>query len=448
MASLSKLIKSENIRCFVGRSWQVAWPMTLIMLFEFVIRLTDVVVAGRLGKNVQAAYGPVVTIYFIIVVVANFMTVGTVSLVSRLFGSHDKEGLNTAVFSALTATAVAGVVFVAVGIAGAPFFISIINMPEEVKPICVPLIRIYSAGLFFQYILITCNGIMRSCNMVKDSLMTMSVVSVLNVGLNLLFVFETPLGFRGIALATATAVFVGSLINLRFVIRRLTTGALVYSREIVARIVKIGWPMGALQILWQLGSMALYVILGALPENRVETIAGFTAGLQIESLVFLPAYAFNQANAVIVGNLLGENKQGEAYKSGLITASIGVCLIFVLVVIVVTNAWWITPLLSVDPIVAAESKKYLYIALISEPFMAWGVILGGALSGAGVTRSVMIRIAMSVWCVRLPLAYLGVAVFGFGAASVWWAMNISQFVQAFVLYRRYSRRDWLTVSGP
>jgi multidrug resistance protein, MATE family len=420
--------------------------MTLIMLFEFFIRLTDVIVAGRLGKNVQAAYGPVVTIYFIIVVVANFMTVGTVSLVSRLFGSYDKEGLSTTIYSVLSATAVAGIAFAAIGIMGAPYIIGILNMPDEVKPICIPLIRIYAAGLFFQYILITCNGIMRSCNMVKDSLKTMSIVSVLNVGLNLLFVFETPLGFRGIALATVTSVMVGSLINLRFVIMRLTKGAFGYSKEIVVKVFKIGWPMGALQILWQLGSMVLYVILSALPENRVETIAGFTAGMQVESLVFLPAYAFNQANAVIVGNLLGENKQQEAYKSGLITAFVGVCLIVALVAIVVANAWWITPLLSADPVVARESQKYIFIALISEPFMAWGVILGGALSGAGVTRSVMIRIAMSIWCVRLPLAYLFVVVLGFGAVSVWWAMNISQFVQAFLLYRRYSRRDWLATS--
>jgi len=37
----------------------------------------------------------------------------------------------------------------------------------------------------------------------------------------------------------------------------------------------------------------------------VEILAAFTAGLRIESAIFLPAFAFNMANAVIVGNLLG-----------------------------------------------------------------------------------------------------------------------------------------------
>jgi putative MATE family efflux protein len=282
--------------------------------------------------------------------------------------------------------------------------------------------------------------------MIKDSLKTMTVVCCLNVGLNLIFVFCTPLSYRGIALATVTAVFVGCLINLRLT-SRVIKGIRALSRDVVRRIGQIGWPMGALQVLWQLGSMALFLVLSELPENRVEIIAAFTAGLRIESAIYLPAFAFNMANAVIVGNLLGAKKQEEAYRSGLTTALVGVSVVVALVVIVIVNARWITSLLSTNPIVVRECMRYIYIALISEPFMAWGIILGGGLAGAGDTRSVMIRVALSIWLVRIPLAYLFVKVLGFGAASVWWSMNISQFVQSFFLYRRYSKKDWLAAAG-
>jgi len=81
--------------------------------------------------------------------------------------------------------------------------------------------------------------------------------------------------------------------------------------------------------------------------------------------------------------------------------------------------------------------------MISEPFMAWGIILGGGLGGAGDTRNVMLRVAASVWLVRIPLCYTFVAILGFGASSVWWAMNASQFVQALLLTTRYMRKAWL-----
>jgi Na+-driven multidrug efflux pump len=46
------------------------------------------------------------------------------------------------------------------------------------------------------------------------------------------------------------------------------------------------------------------------------------------------------------------------------------------------------------------------------------------------------------------LAYLFVVVFGYGAASVWWCMNISQFVQCALLYHRYAKKRWLPDSSP
>jgi multidrug resistance protein, MATE family len=438
-------LKSETVRCFVARSWQVAWPMTLIMFFEFIIGLTDVFVAGRVGKDVQAAYGFVIQLYFIFIVVANALTVGTVSVVSRLFTSEDKDQLSTAILTSLSTTATAGIILAMAGILFSPILIEHLNIPVSVKPYTIPLVQIYATGLLFQYLVINSNGILRSCNRIRASLKTMSVVCAVNIALNLVYVFFTPLGYRGIALATASASLVGSLLNLGYV-RNLMTGTRTFSIMLVKKVALIGWPMAAVQILWQTGSMVLFLILSELPKNRVEILAALTAGLRIESAIYLPAFAFNMANGVIVGNLLGEKKKEEAYRSGLVTALIGVLVVVVLVLLVVVNARWIAASLSTNPIVIRESIRYIYIAMISEPFMAWGIILGGGLSGAGDTRSVMIRVALSIWLVRLPLAYLFVVVLGFGAVSVWWCMNISQFVQCFFLYRRYAGKAWLATS--
>ena len=198
--------------------------MTLIMLFEFLIGLTDVYVAGRVGKDVQAAYGFVIQLYFMFIVIANALTVGAVSVVSRLYTSKDKDRLTGAIFSSLVATAAAGMLTAFVGIVFAPLLIKLLNIPAQLKPFCIPLIRIYSAGLLFEYMLINGNGILRSCDRIRVSLGTMAVVCFINIGLNIFFVFYTPLSFRGIALATASAAFIGSLVILSHV-RGLMTGS-------------------------------------------------------------------------------------------------------------------------------------------------------------------------------------------------------------------------------
>ncbi|MEW6665936.1 MAG: MATE family efflux transporter [Thermodesulfobacteriota bacterium] len=442
-----RFCRMDDIRCFVSRTWQVSWPMTLIMAFEFLISLTDVYVAGKISKEVQAAYGFVVQIYFISIVIANALTVGTVSVVSKLFtgqGPGDRERLAVAASSSLVTAALAGVTVSAIGLVCLPFIVGWLNIPEDVKGHVLPLGRIYLVGIFFHYVLITGNGVLRSCQGVRKSLKTMALVCGCNLLLIFFFVFHTALGYRGIALATAVSVALGSVLNLRHLrpfmpaFRRLSWG-------VVRNISAIGWPMGLLQVLWQLGSAALFLILSMLPEHSVETLAAFTAGLRIESAIFLPAFAFNMANAVIVGNLLGERKDQEAYRSGLVTAGIGVGLVSALTILVILNARWIAGTLSDNEIVVRESIRYIYISLISEPFMAWGVILGGGLGGAGDTRSVMLRIAAAVWLVRIPLCYVCVTILGLGANSVWWAMNASQVVQALLLTRRYTGKAWLRV---
>ena len=438
---LSRL-RREDLRDTLSRSWSVSWPLTLIMFFEFLIGLTDVYIAGKVGNEVQAAYGFVIQLYFIFIVIANALTVGTVSVVSRLFTSGKEEELHRTIFSSLATAAVIGMALVLGGLLLTPPILNLLGLPGELKPLVPPFINIYATGLLFHYLLINSNGILRSCHRIKNSLMTMALVCVLNIALNFIYVFKTSLGFRGIALATASSVFIGSLINLIWV-KRLMHPTKSFAWDPVRRVLRIGWPIGVLQALWQLASMVLFLILSALPEKRVETLAALTAGLRIESVIYLPAFAFNMANAVVVGNFLGEKKEKEAFRGGIVTAMIGVGMVMMMVIGVILNARWIASALSPDERVVQECVKYIYISMVSEPFMAWGVILGGGLSGAGDTKSVMTRVALSLWLVRIPLSYLFVVVLGFGAVSVWWSMNFSQFLQAFLITKRYLTGKWL-----
>ena len=442
MNGFYSFLKQKDFRSYLSRSWSVSWPMTVIMFFEFLIGLTDIYIAGRIGTEVQATYGFAVQLYFIFIILANALTVGTVSVVSRLFTSGNKDELARAILSSLIASAIAGTALSLGGITLTKGLINLLNIPQELRPMALPMMRIYAAGLMFHYLLINSNGILRSCNRIKKSLKTQAFVCGTNLVLNLFFLYRTPLGSNGIALATAISVSLGCFINLAHM-KKMKEGRNLFSFQLVKKMIDTGWPIGLLQILWQLASMALFLILSSLPKNRIETLAAFATGLRIESAIYLPAFAFNMANAVVVGNLIGENKKDEAFKSGLVTASIGVVIITGMVLAVILNARWIASLLSDNGLVIEEAKKYLYISMLSEPVMAWGIILAGGLNGAGDTKSVLLMVALSVWLVRIPLCYFFVDVFGFGAVAVWWSMNLSQAVQAFLMTKRYLNRGWL-----
>jgi MATE family multidrug resistance protein len=439
---MAAVLKRADLRAFASESWSQCWPMTLIMFFDFLVGITDIFIAGRVGKEIQATYGFVIQLYFIFIIIGNAMTVGTVTVIAQLFTSGRKDELGQAIHSTMISSMVAGVLFGLLGVLFTPYLVRIVNIPEELKPYIVPLGRIYAGGLLFSYILINSNGILRACKRVKVSLKTMALVCGLNLCLNFSLVFHTSLGFRGIALATAISVCVGSMVNLRH-IRLMTGGGKRFSLSVTARIFSIGWPTGLLQVLWQLSAMAIFLILSTLREHSVEVLAALATGLRIESVIYLPAFAFNMANAVVVGNLMGGVRRAEAFKAGIITAAMGVAVVSILTLAVILNARWIVALLSDNAIVVNESVRYVYVSMIAEPLMAWGIILGGGLNGAGDTKSVMLIVGVSVWLVRVPLCYILVKGLGFGPLSVWWVMNLSQLVMALIMTRRYFGAKWL-----
>ena len=167
--------------------------MTLIMFFEFLIGLTDIYIAGRIGKEVQATYGFAVQLYMIFIILANALTVGTVSVVSRLFTSGNTEELKRAVFSSLLRPSSQEPLLPSVVFFLTQDLINLLNIPEELKSMAVPMMRIYAAGLVFHYVLINSNGILRSCNQDQGSLKTMALVCGINIALNLFFLFQTTL---------------------------------------------------------------------------------------------------------------------------------------------------------------------------------------------------------------------------------------------------------------
>jgi len=440
--TLTSFLRNEKIKTLARESWAVSWPMTIIMLCVFLIGLTDVYVAGKLGKEIQASYGIAAQLYFIFSIVATALSIGAVSIVSRLFTSGEEKELKTAIDSSVTIALVGGALFSILGFVFAKSIIFSLNVPEELKAYVLPLTRIFSLGLLFSYLFINTNAILRACGMVKKSLLTMSMVCILNIALNLFLALMTPLKFKGIAWATGISMLAGSVFNMLF-ISKLMSGFFRFSLTTVKNIFSIGWPAGLLQVLWQLGYMALYLILSLMPKNNIEILAAFTNGLKIEAAIFLPAFAFNMANAVVVGNLLGRKNKEDAYSAGLVTASVGVIIVVVMTLVTLLNAKAIASFLSNNDIVIRESVKYIYISLALEPFMAWGVILAGGLNGAGDTKSVMFIVALSMWLVRIPLCYIFGIYFGFGALAIWWSMNISILVQSFFITKRYFSWKWI-----
>ncbi len=439
-----KKYKNNDISKLLVESWALSWPMIMILFFEFFMSITDVWVAGQYSKEVKAATGLANQIYFFFIIAGQALTVGAVSVISRLYNAGDKERFQSAIYTVIVSACFLGLAVSVLGLLFAPQIVHILNVPEEVGVYAISLLRVYSVGLFFHLVLVNINAVLRSCRLVKVTMKVMVSAAIINMVLNLLFLHHTNIGFVGIALSTVVSVCLAFLVN-SFTIYKMINKTYKYSFKLLKNMLSIGWPGSISTLSWQLGGTALFAVIAQLPANSVEAMAAFTTGYRIESAIFMPAFAFNMANAVIVGNLIGEKKYEEAYKSGFATAFISVTVVSIMAIIIVLNARNLAIFLDPNPIVIDEVVKYLYICMISEPFIAMNMAIMGALNGAGDTRVTMIYGMANVWLIRLPSAYFFGIVMGFGSVGIWWALNAGFVLQDFLLVRRYMAKKWQNI---
>lgn len=431
-----------NLSPFMKSSWKMSWPIILMMFFEFFMNMTDVYIAGRYGKEIKSATGLASQVYMLFIMTGHAVTIGSVAVLSQLYSSGDKKKFRSAAFTSVTSASAIAVVICIIGVMFSENITAFLNAPDEIKGYASSLLQIYFLGIIFHMALVNMNGILRSCKKVLVTMWVMIFAASLNMILNLYFYKMTDIGFRGIALSTAISIAAASLIN-TVIIYKLIDKTYIFSVRILKKILSIGWPSGIVSMSWQLGGTALYAILGMLSVQSVEVMSAFATGLRIESAVFMPAFAFNMANAIIVGNLMGEKKYDEAFKIGMITAAISMMTTTFMIGVILLNAKDISNFLEPNDIVAKEIVKYLYICMAAEPFIALNLAMTGALNGAGDTKATMRYAIINVWILRLPLAYLLGIALNLQAAGIWWALNIGFFIQSFLSAKRFISKKWI-----
>ncbi len=425
----------------IHSSWKTSWPIIVMMIFEFAMSMTDIYIAGLYGTEVKAATGLASQVYSLFIMTGHALTIGAVSILSRLYTGENQQLFRSAVFTSVTSAFIFGIFICIIGLVFSSSIASLLNAKHQVKEYASSLIKIYFLGVILHMTLINMNGVLRSCKRITVTMGVMIFAAVLNIILLLYFYNYTNIGFASIAISTAVSISAASIINM-IIMYNIIEKTYIFSVNILKQIISIGWPGGIVSLSWQLGGTALYAILGMLAFNSTEIMAAYATGLRIESAIFMPAFAFNMANAVIIGNLMGEKKYDDAYKNGFTTAFISMTIVSVLTIIVIIFAHSIAEQLEANSKVVNEITKYLYICMISEPFIALNLAMTGALNGAGDTKATMRYAMLNIWVLRLPLAYFLGIVLNFGAAGIWWALNTGFFLQAVLSTRRFISKKW------
>ncbi|MCH5277148.1 MAG: MATE family efflux transporter [Desulfovibrionaceae bacterium] len=431
--------------------WGLVWPQTVMMLCTMVIGLTDIWTAGRIHADIQAAIGLSSQLQAFLMVLGIALGSGAMAAVSQSLGAGRRTRGQRYTGLVISVAVCLALMLALIGYAARNDILALLQVPVTLRPLTAYFFTLVLLALPAQYVMGVGSTLFRAARNVIMPLVVVMVATVINIVGDLGFglgCFGFPrMGVAGIAWSTVVAVYASGALTLLFLRRcRLFVPGVVppprWMRRAAPYLLKVALPAVLTSFLWHSGYLLLFVIMGSLPENSVTALAGMTAGMRVESILFMPAMAFNVTASILVGNALGAGDKAAARRIGLATAGTGVALMSA----VGLGMWpWMPELaaaFSPDMGVQAQIVAYLTYNILSTPFTVGSMILNGVMTGAGATMYTLVVNTSCIWLVRLPLGwFLAHQVWG-EARGVYAAMLVSMTVQACTMLWVFFHRDW------
>ena len=213
-------------------------------------------------------------------------------------------------------------------------------------------------------------------------------------------------------------------------------------RETLAEIVNIGAPT-AVELTTRSFGLAVMTVIIALAGD--DAVAAWGIIHRLSSLLFMPAMGLARGTETVVGQNIGAGQFERATRavylsSGIILATFAIAMVAAYPHAETIVGFFLAPEGAGNTdVVIAYGAAYIWIA--GPSYLALGVfqMLLGGIRGSGSTRAAMAFSIFELWILRLPLAYLLLAVTDLGVHGVWWAVAVSYVgalvITAFWFYR-------------
>ncbi|MBM4435780.1 MAG: hypothetical protein FJ029_00805, partial [Actinobacteria bacterium] len=205
------------------------------------------------------------------------------------------------------------------------------------------------------------------------------------------------------------------------------------------RVLRVGLPAAAEQVVFVAGFLMFSVI--GLQLGTVSYAAQNVIGT-ISSIAYFPAFGLGVATSALVGQSLGARRPDLAWRFGHQAALAGLLLSAVFGGLFVAIPGPLLGLFVADPAVVDASIPTLRLLGAVVPAMGPLNTYPGALRGAGDTRATFVIALVSLWLVRLPIAWgvglqLQVGLFG-----LWIGGGTDFCFRALVSYLRFASGKW------
>ena len=249
------------------------------------------------------------------------------------------------------------------------------------------------------------------------------MLCVLDVVFNYLFIYVLGLGVKGAALGSDMAFVITVFVLLYYVQKRLRPGFRrrgdYFSADILKEAVKISTPM-ALQYCLMNGAQIVSTMIVA-PLGNIA-ISAHSFAITAESLCYMPGYGIGDAASTLCGQTWGAGRKRLCRSFARMTIGAGMLVMTLMGLIMYLLAPEMIRLLTPVADICTLGAQVLRIEAFAEPFFAASIVTYSVCVALGDTLRPAALNLVSMWCVRLTLAWWLSQ--QYGLVGVWTAMAL------------------------
>ncbi|ESU31813.1 multidrug transporter MatE [Bacillus sp. 17376] len=423
----------------------LAVPAMIENILQTVVGFVDTLFVAKIGLNEVTAVGVANAIMAVYIAIFMAVGVGTSSLIARSIGAGDMDKAKSIARQSTFISVIIGLLFGLITLFFSEPLLRLMGAESEVLADAVTYFQIVAVPSIFIALMFTFGSILRAAGDTKTPMKVSWWINIIHIGLDYVLIFGIlgfeGLGIAGAAWATVIVRMIGTLALYYYIRKSSVAFNLLGSSSIkdANSILKLSTPAAIERLIMRLGQVLYF---GLIVKIGSDTFAAHSIAGNIETFSYMPGYGLAVAATTLVGQSVGAKRSKEAYQYGLLTAWVAVIFMsFIGVLLYFLSPWFATWFTTdkdaVDMVVTA-----LRIDAFAQPALAIGLVLAGALQGAGDTKSPMYSTAIGMWVIRvLGVFILGIH-FGLGIAGIWISIAIDLYVRAiFLFYKFKSRRD-------
>jgi len=429
--------------------WGLAWPSILNNLLFASVGLVAIKAVGSLGAEAVAAVGTGQRIFWVFQALLMAIMAGTTALVARGIGSGDAFEAAQITRASLGLCLAISFVTAIVFWFGAEPIIGVFGLDEESRKLSVTytiILVLFTPVFAISMVLATAQ---RAAGDARTPLLIGLVTNVINIFLLIGLVngrFGLPeLGIVGAALAAGISFSVNSLLVLGLwfgdflAVGTGKRGSMSKAR--ISRLVTISFPAGLESFIFQFGMLAFFWIVAL---YGTVAVAAYNIGVNVLMVSFTVGMGFAIAGSTLTGQYLGASDPDGAYKSGFKAAGLTVLSMGFLGIILAIFSRDLASFFIDDPAVVDKAVIFVWMLGIMQPFMALEFSLGGAVRGAGDTKSPLIITLIGLILVRVPLAFIFYKL-GLSIEWIFATLIADYFIKGVLLVIRFKSRRWMKV---